>query len=186
MKRLFASTKDGLDLSCPPLPLKMLSGRVSGIVVNFPEGSLIMPDEFGNDLDMVVICESRVRGIEQGELWVTRPGTGDEIEHEGRTYKVFGRVSPWWECLIAKVTDKGIAAGPGWMLVERDKKAKLTIATLDEEKPVCVGTVFSDHDGLTGEKICIGGEPCYEMRGFPNEWLAVRAPIGRRLRVFND
>ena len=172
----------GLDLSCPPIPLQMTRGRVCGIVVDFPKGSLIMPDEFGNDLDMVVVFDSRVNGIEKGELWITRPGTGTEIEHEGRTYKVFGQVSPWWECLIAKVTEKGIAAGPGWMLIERELKGKLSIATLDEEKPTFVGTVFSDcgEVSMVGERTIVSDEPCYEMKGLPKEWLAVRAPIASR------
>ena len=69
--------------------------------------------------------------------------------------RLFGISSPWWESFIAKVTDEGIAPGPGWALVEREEVKPHPLLPLYTGFST-IGTVVSDNTDqptMVGQRI---------------------------------
>ena len=105
--------------------------------------------------DTITVSSSGVRGINPGENWVVAPDHGAFVPMRERELRLFGISSPWWESFIAKVTDEGIAPGPGWALVEREGVKNHPLLSLYTGFST-IGTVVSDNTDqptMAGQRI---------------------------------
>lgn len=177
---------DKIDREVPDLGVRCLPGRVAGVTHLPSQTGILLPDRERYWPDTVTVTSSGVKGVEAGDVWVVAPSHGMFMERIGlgeRELRIFGVACPWWESLIAKVTESGLAPGPGWMLVEREKVVPHPLMPLYTGFST-VGTVISDctdQETMSGQRIEFShlqeGDPYrrfYVLKDGPQEWCLIR------------
>lgn len=130
------------------------------------------------DPDICLVAESGVEKVKKGEVYLVKPDTGayypapkEGWEGDKRELRIVGVASPWYECLLARLTEKGLEPMPGWSLIDREPvRSGLLETTGGFEK---YGRVLSGEG--EGEFCAVGDYSCYTFVGLPKSWALVKA-----------
>jgi len=179
MRRVFVPPYEQ-PADVPDIGLRCLPGRIAAISqTGTARGSVLLADKYKFQPDTAVVADSGVSGVDVGDVCLFYPGHGKFMDSEFGEIRLFGVVCPWWHSMIAKVSEQGLAPGPGWTLIDRDVKAQGLVHTIKEDV-LWTGTVVSDNTdqpSMAGERVVLLPDDyeivCFE-RPYPQSLIAVR------------